>query len=103
MGGGDAGHNGLRSITATLGADYRRARIGIGHPGRPEAVHGYVLHDFSKADKDWLVPLLDAIAEAAPYLAKDDDAGFMNKIAVTLNPPVKKPKPETPSPQKKDS
>jgi len=50
-----------------------------------------------KADEDWLVPLLSAMAEAAPFLAKDDDAGFMNKVAVTLNPPVKKPPPEKPS------
>ena len=71
-GGGDAGHNGLRSITATLGPDYRRVRIGIGHPGKP-AVLRYALHDFSKADREWLVPLLDAIADAAPYLAEDDD------------------------------
>jgi peptidyl-tRNA hydrolase, PTH1 family len=93
-GGGDAGHNGLRSITAAIGPDYRRVRIGVGHPGEKHRVHGHVLQNFSKADEDWLVPLLSAIAEAAPYLAKDDDAGFMNKVAVTLNPPVKKPKPD---------
>jgi PTH1 family peptidyl-tRNA hydrolase len=93
-GGGDAGHNGLRSITAALGPDYRRVRIGVGHPGEKNRVHGHVLNNFSKADEDWLVPLLSAMAEAAPYLAKDDDAGFMNKVAVTLSPPEKKPKPE---------
>jgi peptidyl-tRNA hydrolase, PTH1 family len=93
-GGGDAGHNGLRSITATLGPNYRRVRIGIGHPGVPELVHGYVLHDFSKADLQWLSPMLEAIAEAAAYLAKNDDAGFMNKVSVTLKPPVKKPDPK---------
>ena len=90
-GGGDAGHNGLRSITATLGPDYRRLRIGIGHPGKP-AVLAYALHDFSKADKEWLMPLLDAIADAAPYLAADDDAGFMNRVALATQPP-KPPKP----------
>ena len=95
-GGGDAGHNGLRSITAALGADYRRVRVGVGHPGDKERVHGHVLQNFSKADEDWLVPLLSAMAEAAPFLAKNDDAGFMNKVAVTLNPPVKKPPPEKP-------
>jgi PTH1 family peptidyl-tRNA hydrolase len=84
-GGGDAGHNGLRSITATLGPEYRRVRIGIGHPGKP-AVLAYALHDFSKADKEWLGPLLDAIAEAAPHLANDDDAGFMNKVALLTKP-----------------
>ena len=93
-GGGDAGHNGLRSITAALGANYRRVRVGVGHPGEKERVHGHVLQNFSKADETWLVPLLSAMAEAAPFLAKDDDAGFMNKVAVTLNPPVKKPLPE---------
>ncbi|HEX3484394.1 MAG TPA: aminoacyl-tRNA hydrolase [Micropepsaceae bacterium] len=91
-GGGDAGHNGLRSITASLGPDYRRMRIGIGHPGAP-AVLSYVLHDFSKADREWLVPLLDAVAEAAPYLAADDDAGFMNRVALLTKPP-KPPKPK---------
>jgi PTH1 family peptidyl-tRNA hydrolase len=94
-GGGDAGHNGLRSITATLGPDYRRVRIGVGHPGAKGQVHGHVLNNFSKSDEDWLVPMLTAIAEAAPFLARDDDTGFMNKIALALNPPAKKPKPES--------
>ncbi len=100
VGGGDAGHNGLRSITSTLGPDYRRVRIGVGHPGEKERVHGHVLQNFSAVDEDWLVPLLSAVAKAAPFLAKDDDAGFMNKGAVTLNPPPKKPPPE--KPEKKD-
>jgi len=99
-GGGDAGHNGLRSITSVLGPAYRRVRIGVGHPGEKERVHGHVLQNFSGADEEWLVPLLSAIAKAAPFLARDDDAGFMNKVAVTLNPPPKKPPPETP--EKKD-
>ena len=101
-GGGDAGHNGLRSITATLGSDYRRVRIGIGHPGKP-AVLRYALHDFSKADREWLNPLLDAMAESALLLAKDDDAGFMNKVALKTQPPKpKKEKPEKPA-EKKES
>jgi PTH1 family peptidyl-tRNA hydrolase len=95
IGGGDAGHNGLRSITATLGANYKRMRIGIGHPGSPEAVHSYVLHDFAKHDKEWLAPLLDAIADAAPFLAENDDTKFMNRVAVLIQPPKPpKPKPE---------
>jgi len=94
-GGGDAGHNGLRSITATLGPNYRRVRIGVGHPGEKRRVHGHVLDNFSKADEKWLVPMLSAIADAAPLLAKNDDPGFLNKVAVTLNPPPKKPKSET--------
>lgn len=92
-GGGDAGNNGLRSITAALSPDYRRVRVGIGHPGEKSRVHSHVLGNFSKADEAWLVPLLDAIADAAPHLAKDDDPGFMNKVALLLNPPEKKPKP----------
>jgi peptidyl-tRNA hydrolase, PTH1 family len=92
-GGGDAGNNGLRSITATLGPDYRRVRIGVGHPGTKSRVHSHVLSNFSKADEDWLVPMLDAVAEATIYLAKDDDAGFMNKVAVMLRPNEKKPNP----------
>ncbi|HEY4113468.1 MAG TPA: aminoacyl-tRNA hydrolase [Rhizomicrobium sp.] len=99
-GGGDAGHNGLRSISATLGPDYRRVRIGVGHPGHKGKVHGHVLNNFSRVDEDWLVPLLSAIAEAAPMLAKDDDVGFMNKVALILNPPAKNPKPAEPSSKK---
>ena len=91
-GGGDAGHNGLRSITATLGPDYRRVRIGVGkHADKGRAI-GHVLGNFSKADEQWLVPVLSAIAEATPLLVKDDDVGFMNKVVLLTNPP--KPKPE---------
>jgi PTH1 family peptidyl-tRNA hydrolase len=94
-GGGDAGNNGARSITATLGPDYRRVRIGIGHPGEKHRVHGHVLGNFSKADEEWLVPMLSAIAEAAPMLAKDDDVGFMSKVALlTKPPPARKEKPQ---------
>jgi len=93
-GGGDAGQNGLRSITATLGADYRRVRLGIGHPGEKHRVSTHVLQNFSKDDIDWLKPLVEAMVEAAPLLAKDDDAGFMSKVALLLKPPPKKDKPE---------
>lgn len=81
-GGGDAGQNGLRSLTATLGPDYRRVRVGIGHPGEKHRVTGHVLGDFSKDDMVWLTPLVEAMAEAAPLLAKDDDTGFMSKVAL---------------------
>src|SRR6201996_225179 len=91
-GGGDAGQNGLRSITAALGSDYRRVRIGIGHPGDKDRVTGHVLQNFSKDDLDWFKPMLDAMVEAAPLLAKDDDAGFMSKVALLLKP--EKPKTE---------
>lgn len=81
LGGGDAGHNGLRSITAHLGKDYVRVRLGIGHPGHKDAVAGYVLHDFAKADQTWLDPLLDAISDAAPRLAERKDDRFMSDVA----------------------
>jgi PTH1 family peptidyl-tRNA hydrolase len=101
-GGGDAGHNGLRSITATLGPDYRRVRIGVGR-GASQTI-GHVLGNFTKADeKEWLVPMLTAIADAAPLLAKDNDIGFMNKIALALNPPrPKAPKPPKATAPKKE-
>jgi PTH1 family peptidyl-tRNA hydrolase len=89
-GGGDAGHNGLRSITATLGPDYRRVRIGVGKQAEKGRAIGHVLGNFSKADEKWLVPMLNAIADAAPLLAKDDDVGFMNKVVLLTSPP--KPK-----------
>ncbi|HEX3429823.1 MAG TPA: aminoacyl-tRNA hydrolase [Rhizomicrobium sp.] len=93
-GGSDAGNNGLRSITATLGPEYRRVRIGVGHPGSRTRVTSHVLNNFTKAEEEWLVPLLSAIAEGAPYLARDDDAGFTTRVALTLKPPMKTPKPE---------
>jgi PTH1 family peptidyl-tRNA hydrolase len=93
-GGSDAGNNGLRSISAAIGPDYRRVRIGVGHPGTKSRVTSHVLNNFSKAEEEWLVPLLSAIAEAAPYLARDDDPGFTTKVALILKPPVKTPKPE---------
>ena len=92
-GGGDAGNNGLRSITATLGPDYRRVRLGVGHPGVRSRVTSHVLNNFSNAEEEWFVPLLSAVAEGASLLARDDDPGFMNKVTVTLKPPVKKPRP----------
>jgi PTH1 family peptidyl-tRNA hydrolase len=94
-GGGDAGQNGLRSITATLGPDYRRVRLGIGHPGEKHRVSGHVLDNFSKDDILWLKPLVMAMVEAAPLLAKDDDAGFMSKVAVLLKPPANAKKKDT--------
>jgi len=93
-GGGDAGNNGLRSITAAIGPDYRRVRIGVGHPGAKAGVIHHVLGGFSKADAEWFVPMVEAIAAAAPLLAKDDDIGFLNKIQLQINPQPKKAKPE---------
>jgi PTH1 family peptidyl-tRNA hydrolase len=80
-GGRDAGHNGLRSITAHIGPDYTRVRIGVGHPGVKEVVPHYVLHDFAKVEYEWLDPLLDAMAEAAPFLAKADASRFLSLVA----------------------
>ncbi|SIT11433.1 peptidyl-tRNA hydrolase [Roseivivax lentus] len=87
QGGGHAGHNGLRSIHAHIGENYGRVRLGIGHPGRKELVSGYVLHDFAKADQDWLDDLLRGISDGAPMLADGDNAGFMNKVALRTAPP----------------
>ncbi|MEZ5934176.1 MAG: aminoacyl-tRNA hydrolase [Alphaproteobacteria bacterium] len=93
-GGGVAGHNGLRSIAQSIGTrDFKRVRFGIGHPGDKAKVTGHVLGNFSKADKDWLEPLLDAFVAAAPLLAEGDDAGCMNKIALLTKPNEHQPKP----------
>jgi peptidyl-tRNA hydrolase, PTH1 family len=94
-GGGVAGHNGLRSIAEQLGSrEFRRVRVGIGHPGHKELVTGHVLGNFAAEDKDWLAPLIAALAEAAPLLAAGDDAGCMNKIALLTRPPKAERTPE---------
>jgi len=81
LGGGNAGHNGLRSISAHIGNEYVRVRLGIGHPGSKDAVTYYVLNDFAKSERAWVSELLDALARAAPYLAKGDDARFLSDVA----------------------
>lgn len=91
-GGGNGGHNGLRSIDPQIGLDYKRVRLGIGHPGK-EFVTPHVLGDFAKADKAWLDPLLGEIARQAPMLLKGDDAGFMNKLALATKSDDAKPAP----------
>src|SRR3954462_9940339 len=83
-GGGNAGHNGLRSITNHIGNDYRRVRLGIGHPGVKELVHGHVLSDFSNADMEWVEALRDAIAENAELIARGQDATFQNKVHLAM-------------------
>jgi len=83
-GGGNGGHNGLRSIDPHLGTDYRRIRLGIGHPGRKDAVTHWVLGDFSKADRDWLEPLLDTLADNADLIVKGDDSTLMNRLALAV-------------------
>ena len=79
-GGGAAGHNGIRSITSHVGPYYRRARLGVGHPGHKDLVMGYVLNGFAKADQAWLVPLLDACADALPLLAADEDERYQTEV-----------------------
>ncbi len=83
-GGGVAGHNGLRSVSAHIGNDYRRVRIGVGHPGIKEMVQNYVLSDFAKSDRDWVEAVCDAIADNAGLLAKDQDASFQNKVHLAM-------------------
>ncbi len=83
-GGGNAGHNGLRSITAHLGNDYRRLRLGIGHPGDKALVHGFVLNDFGKGERAWVETLCDAVADHAGLLVKGQDASLQNKVHLRM-------------------
>ncbi|MCU0893183.1 MAG: aminoacyl-tRNA hydrolase [Rhodospirillales bacterium] len=86
VGGGHAGHNGLRSLHAHIGPDYARVRIGVGRPHSKDEVINHVLDDFAKADRVWLEPLLEAIAEHAPLLAAGDGEAFMSKVALATRP-----------------
>jgi PTH1 family peptidyl-tRNA hydrolase len=85
VGGGNAGHNGLRSISAHVGNDYRRARLGIGHPGIRDLVQPYVLSDFAKADRPWLEALCEAIADNAELLAAGNDATLQNRVHLAMD------------------
>ena len=87
QGGGHAGHNGLRSIHAHLGEAYGRVRLGIGHPGHKDRVAAYVLHDFAKADGDWLDDLMRGLSDGAPALAEGDGPRFQNAVAARTAPP----------------
>ena len=84
VGGGIAGHNGLRSISSHIGNEYRRVRLGIGHPGIKELVHSYVLSDFAKTDRGWVEALCEAIADNAGLLAMDRDSTFQNKVHLAM-------------------
>lgn len=101
-GGGHAGHNGLRSIHAHIGEHYGRVRLGIGHPGRKDLVSHYVLHDFSKADQDWLDDLLRGVSEGAADLAEGETGRFLNAVALRTAPPRSstspRPRPAEPTP-----
>ncbi len=83
-GGGIAGHNGLRSISEHIGNDYRRVRIGVGHPGDKDLVQHYVLSDFAKSEKSWVETLLAILADNAELLARGDDASFQNKVHLAM-------------------
>ncbi|HXF88320.1 MAG TPA: aminoacyl-tRNA hydrolase [Xanthobacteraceae bacterium] len=84
VGGGVAGHNGLRSITAHIGNDYRRVRIGIGHPGDKDLVQPYVLSDFGKEERAWVEALCGIIADNAELLVRGQDASFQNKVHLAM-------------------
>jgi PTH1 family peptidyl-tRNA hydrolase len=83
-GGGVAGHNGLRSISAHVGNDYRRVRIGVGHPGSKELVHGHVLSDFAKVERPWVEALCGIIADNAELLVRGQDSSFQNKVHLAM-------------------
>ncbi len=91
LGGGTAGHNGLLSVEAAIGADFWRVRLGIGHPGVRELVQPYLFRNFDGEEMAWVAPLLEAVAEALPLLVIEDAPGFMNKVALILKPPPPKP------------
>jgi peptidyl-tRNA hydrolase, PTH1 family len=84
-GGGSAGHNGLRSVTAHIGNDYKRVRIGVGHPGDKDLVLNYVLNDFAKSERPWVEALCEIIAENAELILKGADATFQNKVHLAMH------------------
>jgi PTH1 family peptidyl-tRNA hydrolase len=96
LGGGNAGHNGLRSIDSHIGRDYWRVRLGIGHPGDRNRVTGHVLKDFSKADRPWVEKMVEAVADAVPLLLAEKEADFMTRVALLTQPA----KPKNPAPDK---
>jgi PTH1 family peptidyl-tRNA hydrolase len=85
LGGGIAGHNGLRSIAAHCGNDYWRVRLGIGHPGDKALVHDYVLNDFAKAERPWVEAVVDAVADVAELIAAGDEGTFQNRVHLALD------------------
>jgi peptidyl-tRNA hydrolase, PTH1 family len=91
LGGGAAGHNGIRSISSHISPHYVRVRLGIGHPGDKNLVYPHVLSDFAKSDKAWVEPLLRAVSEEAAYLIEGDYAKFQNRVHLALNPAPEKP------------
>ncbi len=102
-GGGTAGHNGLRSIGAAIGDGFRRMRIGVGHPGVKEMVPHHVLHDFAKADRVWLEPMIEAIADNAALLAEGKDNTFANRIHEATGGEEKKAQSKPAKPERRDA
>ena len=107
-GGGHGGHNGVKSLDAHCGKEYRRLRLGIGHPGAKELVHNHVLGDFAKVDRTWIDPLLDALADNAEMLVRGEDSQLMNKLALAVGakpdaPEQAQAKPVNSSPAKPDA
>ncbi len=98
LGGGAAGHNGIRSISAHISPEFKRVRLGIGHPGDKDLVHAHVLSDFAKSDREWLGKLLDGVADEVELLSEGKDEKFQSKVALVLNPP----RPNAPREEKKD-
>jgi len=103
VGGGNGGHNGIRSIDPQVGKDYRRVRLGVGHPGNKDAVMHHVLGDFSKAERTWLDPLLASLADNTGLLLAGDDNGLMNKLAIAVqgDGAERAARPETADPTRK--
>ncbi len=99
-GGGTAGHNGIRSLHAHIGPEYTRVRLGVGHPGRKEAVPGFVLHDFARADEEWLDDVMRGISDGAAHLATGDWGKFQNAVALRTAPPRSSTTPKADKPAK---
>lgn len=91
QGGGNAGHNGLKSIDAHIGLDYWRVRLGVGRPSEKHQVRDYVLMDFAKADQAWLDPFLDAVTNALPHIIAGDESKFMSRVALLTKDTTPKP------------
>lgn len=102
-GGGSAGHNGIKSIDAHIGAEYWRVRLGVGRPDTKEKVTGHVLQNFSKADAVWLGPLLDAVGDAMPWMIAGNESKFLTRVAFLTKPPPEKKIQEKNTPEKKNT
>ena len=85
IGGGNAGHNGLRSISEHIGNDYRRVRLGVGHPGDKDMMESYVLQDFAKSERPWVEALCDIVADNAALLIEGKDSTFQNKVHLAMD------------------